>query len=104
MPEIQAPPLAVYKSIADYVPAYADFIIWAGWLRTWYGIVLDYNAENQSIAIAFEGTPRLLFTMQDEEIHANVITISLPDVRRRKFLKGCWYAQQSNNGQNVWYI
>ena len=104
MPEIQAPPLAVFKSIADYVPAYSDFIIWAGWFRTWYGVVLDYDTDKQQVAIAFEGTPRLLFTMQDDEIRASLKTVSLPDIRKRKWLKGCWYVQKSNNGQNVWYI
>ena len=102
MPEIRTPPLAVYKSITDYVPTYADFVIWSGWFRTWYGVVVDYDSEKQQLVVAFENTPRLLFTMHEDEIRDNLVMLSLPDIRKRK--RGRWYVQKSSNGQNVWYI
>jgi len=102
MPEIQTPPLAVYKSVADYLPSYADFVIWSGWFRTWYGVVVDFDAEKQQVAISFEGTPRLLFTMHQDEISDGLLIFSLADIRKMK--KGRWYIQKSDNGQNTWYI
>ena len=102
MPEMQTPPLAVYKSIADYTPSYADFVIWVGLFRTWYGVVLDFDAAKEQVAIAFEGTPRLLFTMNPDEIRGSLYTFKLADLRKMK--KGRWYVQKTQDGQNVWYI
>jgi len=102
MPEIQVPPLAVYRSIADYIPTYADFVIWTRWFRTWYGVVVDFDADKQQVAVAFENTPRLLFTMHEDEIRNSLVILSLPDIRKRK--RGRWYVQKTNDNQNVWYI
>lgn len=102
MPETQPPPLAVYKSIAEYVPDYADFVIWAGWFRIWYGVVIGFEADNGQVAITFEGTPRLLFTMHSDEIRDSLYIFKLADIKKMK--KGRWYIQKSHNGQNVWYI
>lgn len=102
MPEVQTPPLATYKSIADYVPGYADFVIRSKLLRTWYGVVVDFDADKGEVAIAFEGTPRLLFTMFPEEISNSLFIFKLSDIRRLK--KGRWYIQKSINGSNTWYI
>ena len=102
MTEMKTQPLAVYKSIADYVPAYSDFVIRAGWFRTWYGVVVDFDADNQTVAISFEGTPCLLFTMQSDEINDSLHVINLSDIKKMK--KGRWYVQKSSGGQNVWYL
>jgi len=102
MPETQTPPLAVYKSLADYTPNYADFIIWIRWFRTWYGVVADFDIDKNQVAIAFEGTPRLLFTTNPDEISGVLDIFNLSDIRNMK--KGRWYVQKHADGQNIWYI
>jgi hypothetical protein len=100
--KVNVPPLAVYKSIADYRPMYADFVIRSGWFRTWYGVVVDYDAEKGLVAIAFEGTPRLLVTMYPEEVLNSTYLIKLSDIKRMH--NGHWYIMQFTGGSNVWYV
>ena len=102
MPNIEAPPLAIYKSIADYMPNYADFVIWSGWLRTWYGLVTDYDASKGQVAITIEGTPRLLVTMHEDEVRDNIMVFQLSDIRQMK--RGRWYIQQKHGAQYIWYV
>ena len=103
MPQnVDLPPLASYKSTAVYNPRYADFIIWSGWFRTWYGLVNNFDSQTGVISVIFEGTPRLLVTLTEDEMINTTVLVRLSDIRNRK--RGSWSIQQTINGQSIWYV
>jgi hypothetical protein len=100
--EVELPPLATYKAIATWTPRYADFVVWSGWFRTWFGTINNYDVKSGKLSIIFEGTPRLLFTMNEAEMQKGVYIFDLNDIRNNK--RGRWYIQQHVDGNTVWYI
>jgi hypothetical protein len=102
MPNVTPPPLAVYKAITEWIPKYSDFVVWKKWFRTSYGVVSDFNATAGQVSIIFENTPRLLFTMTEQEMKAQTLVFDVNDVRNWKV--GRWYAQQNGSGNVIWFI
>jgi hypothetical protein len=102
MKEVTLPPLAVYRAIDQWNPRYSDFVVWIGWFRTWYGIVNNFDARTLQVTIIFEGTPRLLFTLVEDEMKDNTLLFDLADIRRSR--KGRWCVQQCVDGNVIWYI
>ena len=102
MQKIELPPLAVYRALSTWTPRYADFVVWAGWFRIWFGLVNDYDAKSGKVSIIFEGTPRLLFTLTESEMKKNVYVFDMADIHANK--RGRWYIQQSVDGSTIWYI
>jgi hypothetical protein len=100
--KVETPLLACYKSLVVYTPKFADFVIWSGWIRTWYGVVNNYDAATDIISIIFEGSPKLLFTLTESEMRETTYYIKLSDIRNHK--RGAWYIQQTIGNQSVWYI
>lgn len=99
---MQPPPLAHYKSRAEYTPAYGDFVIWSGWFTSWYGFVTNYNKETQQVSILFSGLPYLLLTMDPKDHEKETRTISLLELRQAANGK---YTIKNQAGQHtVWYI
>jgi hypothetical protein len=102
MREIELPPLATYKALATWKPRYADFVVWAGWFRVWFGLVNNFDPKSGKTSVIFEGTPRLLFTLTDAEIQKNAYVFDLDYIRNNK--RGRWYVQQCVDGNTIWYI
>jgi hypothetical protein len=98
------PPLAQYKSLADYSPAYSDFVVWSGWITTWHGIVSYYDQDTDELHVIFSNVPFLLFTMSDDEMKKETRKIKLGTIRNSA--KGVWAIQQHDYTKNasVWYI
>lgn len=103
-PKVDTPPLAIYRAISDYTPAYGDFIIWSGWFVTWHGVVTNYNIESGQIDAIFSTIPFLLFTMSPSEQVKNSKKINLDKVRNSS--NGIFSVCQHNYAHNVavWYI
>jgi len=97
-----APPLAIYKALANWTPRFADFIVWAGWFRMWFGLVNNFDARTGKVSIIFEGTPRLLFTLTEGEMNKNTFVFDCNDIRNNR--RGRWYVQQSVDSSTTWYI
>lgn len=98
------PPLAAYRRISDYVPTYGDFIIWAGWLTSWNGVVSNYEEDSKKLHVVFSTLPFLLFTMSDAEIEKNTRIIDLDKIRTSP--NGVFSVCQHDfkNNTTVWYI
>ncbi len=95
------PALAIYRSITKYEPKYADLIIRCTWFRTYFGLVNSYNVD-KTVSIVMEGTPLLLFTLNQDEIEKAELLFKIDDIRNKR--KGVWSACQQIDGQAVWYI
>ena len=100
--KVDLPPLATYRALATWTPRFADFVIWAGWFRVWFGIVNDYDAKNNKVSIIFEGTPRLLFTMTEAEMKKNCYVFDIDSIHNNR--RGSWYIQQTVDGNTIWHI
>lgn len=97
--------LGAFKSIQEYTPEISDFLIWHGFLRSWYGVVNGYSPASKIISAVFEGSPRLLLTQSQEQIDKNTIEFQLGTIRTPSFFKGAFYAlQRTKEGALVWYI
>jgi len=96
------PDLAHYRSIADYVPMFSDFVIWHRLLTVKYGIVNNYDPNTQLISIIFESTPRLLVTQREEEIIDNTYVVPLKALRNRE--RGTWYVVQKVKNNSIYYV
>ena len=102
MREVELPPLATYRALATWTPRYADFVVWAGWFRIWFGLVNDYDAKHNKVSMIFEGTPRLLFTLTEAEMKKSAYVFELDYIRSNQ--RGRWYIQQCIDGNTIWYI
>jgi len=102
MPEQSNPSLASYRSLQDYNPRFADFVVRCGWFRTWVGVVNNFDPKTNVISIIFEGTPRLLFSMTEDEMRSSTYTVNLDSIRNSR--KYSWHIQQVTDGQPVWYV
>lgn len=100
----EAPPLAHFIGIAEYVPEVGDFLVWAGLLTTWYGVVVSVTEDGQTFEAAFQGLPTLLFTMTPEEIDKNTRVIPIYKVRGSR--SGSWSAMKHDKAHNtpIWFI
>lgn len=98
------PPLAMYKPISEYSPAYGDFIVWSGWFVTWNGVVSNYDVDTSELDIVFSTLPFLLFTMHPEEQEKHRRKISLVQIRNSA--NGIFAICQHDYIHNVtiWYI
>jgi len=101
MPKIEAPPLARYTTLIDYVPHYGDFVIWAGWFTQWFGVVSALDRDKEEISIIFEGSPFLLFTLLPSEHVGNTKTIKLSTICNAR--KGSW-AILRNDTTLTWFV
>jgi len=98
------PPLAQYKSLSEYLPAYGDYVIWSGWITTWHGIVSYYDSKSNELHIIFSGVPFLLFTMGDDELQKETKAINLAKIKNAT--QGSWAILQHDykRNTNIWYI
>jgi hypothetical protein len=71
--------IAKYRNIANYVPKIGDFVIWHGFWKRWYGVIIDINGG--TAYILKENLPKLLFTIPDDERVKNTIKISISRIR-----------------------
>ena len=96
--------LAQYKQLADYVPAYGDFIIRAGWINSDVGIVSNYDKKTDELYIIFSSLPLLLLTLSPEEQQKRTEKIRLGKIKDAA--KGKWAVQQHDKTHNttIWYI
>lgn len=101
----EAPPLALFLPIAEYVPAVGDFIVWAGWFNTWYGIVTAVAEDGLTIEVTFEKLPVLLLTQTPDEIDSNKRNRVLPVYRLRGERTGTWAVLKHDQAKNasVWF-
>jgi len=100
----EMPPLAIYKSIAEYAPAYGDFVVWTGWFVTWHGVVTQYDSEEGELSMIFSTLPFLLFTMDANKQKEEIRTLSLSKLRSSA--NGVFAICQHDYAHNttVWYI
>jgi hypothetical protein len=100
----EMPHLAQYRRLADYVPAYGDYVVWSGWFTTWHGIVSNYDNKSNDLYVIFSGIPLLLFTMSEEEQKVDTKTINLLKIKNAP--QGKWAIQQHDRTRNaiIWYI
>lgn len=98
------PPLAQYRQLVDYKPAYGDFVVWSGWLVTWHGIVTNYDQREDELYIIFAGVPFLLFTLSETEQEKETKKIKLTKIKNAT--QGSFAIQQHDHLRNavVWYI
>ncbi len=99
-----APALAHYKPLSDYVPAYGDYVVWSGWFTTWHGIVSNYDQETNKLSVIFSGIPFLLFTMDHTQQKVDTREIELTKIKNAS--QGKWAIQQHDRVRNavIWYI
>jgi len=100
----QAASLISYRSLGSYSPQLGDFVVWAGWFRTWYGVVDNIYESDGTVSIVLEGLPSLLFTLLPEEHAHTTRRIKLLDIKAAK--PGNWAVMQHDVQHNtpVWYI
>jgi len=103
-PDQDLPHLAQYRQLADYSPAYGDFVVWSGWFITWHGVVSNYDLKTEELYIIFAGVPFLLFTMDEEEQKRETKKIKLSKIKNAS--QGNWAIQQHDHARNavIWYI
>ena len=87
--------LAQYKALTKYVPQVGDFVVWHGWFTHWYGVV--NGLSDHTVTIIHAGMPKLLFTMDPDEMTNNTQKIKIGKIRGSK---GSYSVLQ--NG--VWYV
>ena len=104
MPKTEALPLAIYKNVSDYAPAYGDFVIWTGWFVSWCGVVSNYDPEEEKLSIIFSTMSFLLFTMTEQEQKKNTRILNLDKIRNSA--NGVFAICQHDYAHNVtiWYI
>lgn len=102
MSKMESPPLAKFKSIADYEPQFSDFVIRCTWFRSYFGVVNSFDKSEGVVSIILEGTPRLLFTLRADEMSNSELLFRLDDIRAQR--KGSWSVCQQHHGQPIWYI
>jgi hypothetical protein len=90
--------------LSEYVPAYADYVVWAGLLSTWHGTVSNYDKDTDELHVIFAGLPFLLFTMTNEEMEKETRKIKMNKIRVAS--KGTWAILQHDYTKNasIWYI
>jgi hypothetical protein len=100
----ELPPLAQYRSLDEYNPAYADFVVWSGWITTWHGIVVNYDNEAGELHVIFSNVPFLLFTLNEQEMKNETRMIPLSKIKSAA--KGAWAIHQHDYTKNasIWYI
>ena len=96
--------LAQYRALANYTPAYGDFVVWSGLVTSWHGVVSNYNQQTNEVYIIFASIPFMLFTMDNEEQERETRKINLSKIKNAT--KGTWAIQQHDSIRNtvVWYV
>lgn len=99
-----APALASYLQLDQYIPQYGDFVIWSGWITTWVGVVCDYNNKMDEITIIFSGVPFVLFTLTDSEQIKEMRRFKLDKIKSSS--KGVWAINRHDSQKNssIWFI
>ena len=87
--------LAQFRPIQYYIPRVGDFVIWHGWFTHYYGIINGHDSNKVKIIKA--GLPILLFTMEEDEIDKNTITVSLNKIKKPK-------AGYAIHQSGIWYV
>ena len=87
--------LAQYKPISKYVPQIGDFVVWHGWFTHHYGVINSVN-DNSNVTIIHAGMPRLLFTMDPDDMAKNTKKVKISVIRGSKgpyaiLQNGVWY-------------
>lgn len=97
-------PLAQYFSIADYMPQIGDFVVWAGWIRTWYGVVSNVSDNGNMVSIIFDGLPYLLLTQTDDEQIKNTRIMDIRQIKASSH--GKWSIQKHDKAHNatIWFV
>lgn len=101
---VEPPPLARFLPLSKYVPEIGDFIIWAGWFKTWYGVVGSIDASGQSLTVIWEALPMLLFTLTDEEQQKNTKPLLLGDLLTAKPGKFSVMKHDAEHNASIWFI
>lgn len=94
--------LAHYGPLVKYRPRVGDFIVWTGWLRTWYGLVS--SIDGAVVSVVFETIPVLLFTLTPAEQQSNTRSLQLQKIigARCGTFAVCQHDRQG--GVAVWYV
>jgi hypothetical protein len=100
----EMPPLAVYRNISDYAPAYGDFVVWSGWFVTWHGVVTQYDNNKEEISIIFSTLPFLLFTMGSDQQSKELKTLQLTKIRNSPNGVFAICQHDYKNNVTIWYI
>ena len=94
--------LAHYKSLYQYRPKIGDFIVWAGWFRTWYGVVSGIDGD--VLIIVFEGLPSLLFNSLPHERQNSIKQIPTIKITSAKSGEFAVLQYDAKSSSNIWYI
>jgi hypothetical protein len=100
--KMEAPPLAHYRLLVQYKPRIGDFIVWAGWFRTWFGMVAGIDGYN--LQVVFEGLPSLLLTLTPAEQQKNLHTISLAKITTARPGSYAVLQHDAEHNATIWYI
>lgn len=103
-PRPDLPPLAQYRSIADYVPKYGDFVVWSGWFNTWVGVVVGFSDETNELSIIFHSMPYLLFTMEEDEMAKHTKNVKLTKIKRSLHGTFAIYNHDITRNIGVWFV
>ncbi len=95
-------PLAQYAPRSAYRPIIGDLVVWAGWVRTWFGIVSGIS--NDGLQVVYEGLPVLLVTQTPEEQAKNTRLLKFDELTGAK--AGVYSVLQHDTKHNaiIWYI
>lgn len=99
--DVTPPPLAQFMPVSNYNPRYGDFVVWSGWVRSWFGVVSNVS-KNGQVTVIFEGTPALLFTMTQQEMQQNSKVFDIGALRTKRC--GSLVFNQHHDGSSIWYV
>lgn len=102
--KIDLPILAEYFPIQTYTPVYGDLIIKSGWLRQYFGFMIQYDTTKSEVSIIMEGMPRLLVTSPTSEHEKKTEKYALSKITNG--WPGEWAVLRHDKTKNtsVWFI
>lgn len=100
----QPPTLANYLSVAEYVPAIGDFIIWAGWFKTYYGIVAEVSPDGKKMQVIWESLPYLLLLLTEDEQREETKEMLLREITDSPTGHISVMKHDAKHNATIWYI
>lgn len=93
----------MFRNITKYdEPRYGDFVVRKRFFGAKYGVVNGYSKDTGMVSVIFENTPRILFTMTQDEM--DKVTEYIPLGHMQQWKNGRYYVMQEISGRCIWYV